>query len=384
MQLVVLGVAANRRAAYVCEAATRRGWPPPRVVDYREVLRSPQRLAAALANANALRIDSPGEDFAVEKRLLERGIPAAEAEGCLVFNARQLRELRDDHGRILAPRQWYLGWRAALAEWSKMLRQFPGMRLLNSPAAIQTMFDKPSCQQLLRAQRLPTADLLLANVSGYEELVAAMEREGMRRVFVKLAHGSSASGVIAFERGKHRQRATSTTEVVRERGAVALYNSLAPQLYTTPGAIAELIDAICRHRAYAERWLPKAIDDDYAFDLRIVVIGDRARHTVVRQSRRPMTNLHLGNRRGDLQRTQSRLGDAWPAIQTTAQAATRCLAGADSAGVDVLVLPDFRRHVVLELNAFGDLLPGVTCEGQSTYDLQLEHLASKPASGAAR
>jgi hypothetical protein len=28
-------------------------------------------------------------------------------------------------------------------------------------------------------------------------------------------------------------------------------------------------------------------------------------------------------------------------------------------GVDLLVRPDFKRHAVLELNAFGDLLPGV-------------------------
>jgi hypothetical protein len=37
------------------------------------------------------------------------------------------------------------------------------------------------------------------------------------------------------------------------------------------------------------------------------------------------------------------------------------------AGLDVLISPDFRRHAVLEVNAFGDLLPGITCDGRDTY-----------------
>ena len=36
--------------------------------------------------------------------------------------------------------------------------------------------------------------------------------------------------------------------------------------------------------------------------------------------------------------------------------------------------PGFRRHAVAEVNAFGDLLPGLLVDGRDTYAAQLEAL----------
>ncbi|MEH2327422.1 MAG: hypothetical protein V7K32_28470 [Nostoc sp.] len=36
-------------------------------------------------------------------------------------------------------------------------------------------------------------------------------------------------------------------------------------------------------------------------------------------------------------------------------------------GVDLLILPDWKTHVILEINAFGDLLPGILWNGMDTY-----------------
>jgi hypothetical protein len=41
------------------------------------------------------------------------------------------------------------------------------------------------------------------------------------------------------------------------------------------------------------------------------------------------------------------------------------------AGIDLHIAPDFRRHNVLEVNAFGDLLPDVFCDGLDTYETEL-------------
>jgi hypothetical protein len=41
------------------------------------------------------------------------------------------------------------------------------------------------------------------------------------------------------------------------------------------------------------------------------------------------------------------------------------------AGIDLLFSPDFRRQAVIEVNAFGDLLPGVFWQGQETYAAEL-------------
>jgi hypothetical protein len=49
----------------------------------------------------------------------------------------------------------------------------------------------------------------------------------------------------------------------------------------------------------------------------------------------------------------------------------QCFPGSLYAGIDLLVTADFRRHAVLEVNAFGDLLPGVLCGGEDTYALEI-------------
>ena len=79
-----------------------------------------------------------------------------------------------------------------------------------------------------------------------------------------------------------------------------------------------------------------------------------------------MTNLHLGGRRGDFDRCRAAIPTReWlDALDHCADAAA-CF---DSviAGVDLLFERGFRRHYILEVNAFGDLLKGVaTSQGMS-------------------
>jgi hypothetical protein len=51
-------------------------------------------------------------------------------------------------------------------------------------------------------------------------------------------------------------------------------------------------------------------------------------------------------------------------------------------GVDLLVSPDWRAHAVLEANAFGDLLPGVLCDGGlSTYEAEVRAAVGEVSDG---
>ena len=94
--------------------------------------------------------------------------------------------------------------------------------------------------------------------------------------------------------------------------------------------------------------------------LSAALIAGRARHAVVRMSRGPMTNLHLGGQRGDLPAVVARMGEeAWRAALRTCERAAEVFPGSLHVGVDLLDFPDFRRHAVLEANAFGDLLERV-------------------------
>lgn len=103
----------------------------------------------------------------------------------------------------------------------------------------------------------------------------------------------------------------------------------------------------------------------------MVTIGGRAQHTLVRALRGPITNLHLGNERGDANALQQALGPRWATVTQTAEAALAAFPGALYAGVDILLTPGWRSAAVLEVNAFGDYHRGVLAGGLDTYATEL-------------
>jgi hypothetical protein len=97
----------------------------------------------------------------------------------------------------------------------------------------------------------------------------------------------------------------------------------------------------------------------------------------VRLSRSPITNLHLLNDRAAPEELRRRMGEAaWLAAMGTCERATECFPTSLHGGVDLLIGTDFRRHALLEVNAFGDLLPGVTWEGKGTYEAEIAEVVA--------
>jgi hypothetical protein len=93
-----------------------------------------------------------------------------------------------------------------------------------------------------------------------------------------------------------------------------------------------------------------------------------------------MTNLHLLGGRGRLEHVLQKIGSVgWAAIQRTCERVmTTCYPGSLYAGIDLRISPDFRHHHVLEVNAFGDLLPDVLCNGRDTYETEIELFSAQP------
>ena len=111
------------------------------------------------------------------------------------------------------------------------------------------------------------------------------------------------------------------------------------------------------------------------FDVRIVVINGKARHVLPRLSAGPITNLHLGNQRGNAELLRKKLGLVkYEQMLHTAEQAVRTIPGAFYAGVDVLIPAGFGKPSILELNAFGDLLPQLLHQGEDTYTAELNAL----------
>jgi hypothetical protein len=371
---VVLGNPGDVRLDLFQGALRDRGLPAARVIAYRDLLEGRVDLANEVAPGSLVRIDSPGRDAAVERALLARGAEAAAAEGSPVLSRMELDRPTPDKGRILNPRQWYLGFRSLLDEIEQRLT---GIATFTSqPADIAVMFDKHLCHQRLQADgiRVPPA---LPPAHGSEELRALMRETGLPRVFVKLRHGASASGVVALETAPGREQARTTVEM---GPGGRLYNSRRLRRYEGSAAVSALIDALAPHGVHTEAWIPKAGVDGGSCDLRVVTVLGRPALAVLRVSQGPLTNLHLLNRRADPALLRDRMQpDAWEALLETCRRVAARFPRTLHTGIDMAVRAGFRDHAVLEVNAFGDLLHGVTRDGRDTYALELSALLGEPA-----
>jgi hypothetical protein len=374
--LVVVGHPQHKRVTLFQEALAGCGLPPARVVAWRDLLTGADDLRRAVGGGALVRLESPGQDFEVEKLLLAAGAAEEETEdrAAAFLPAEEALRLPFDRGRLLCPRQWYRGFRAVLRRLAAELSCHPGVRWLSHPEDVVVLFDKRLCHRRFAEAGVPVP-FGLGPVRSFAELLARMDETGCRQVFVKLACGSSASGVVAFRTGGPRMQAVTTVELDRREGTLRLYNSRRVRTYTTLVDVEPLLDALCREGAQVEEWIPKAAVAGQTFDLRVLVIGGEVCHVVPRLSRQPMTNLHLLNRRGDLEEVRAAAPpEHWDAALGTCRRAAGLFPGCHHVGVDLLFTPSYRRHAVLEANAFGDLLPGARWNELGTYEAELAAL----------
>ncbi len=148
-RFVVVGNPDSNRMAFFGEALARLGLPPATLVSWAELLAGRACLPDVVTPGAIVRLESPGKDFSVERTLLEWGadIPAEEG-GFARLSRRECAALMFDKGEILCPRQWYLGFRAALQAVSEQLAACPEHIVLNAPDEIAAQFDKPRCHQM--------------------------------------------------------------------------------------------------------------------------------------------------------------------------------------------------------------------------------------------
>ncbi|WP_326841298.1 STM4014 family protein [Streptomyces sp. NBC_01558] len=344
----------NRRVDLFAAAAENAGCGTPRVVEWLDVLRDGGH---DFADDEWVRLDSPGENAEVDRLL--RGT--------------------HDPTRVEGSARWYAGF----LDGARSLR---GGRRLDDPADLAVIFDKRLCHARLDAAGVPVPPSPTSGVrrpvESWSDVRVLMAEAGLRRAFVKLAHGSSASGVLAVETSTTgRIRATTSVERTADGG---LHNSLRIRRYTDEAEIAAIVDTLAPDGLHIERWLPKASLGDRSADLRVVVVAGRATHAVVRTSRSPLTNLHLGGARGDLAAVRALAGDRWAQALDISERAAACFPGTLCVGVDLLPAIGWRRFTVGEVNAFGDLLPRLTglpgsgAEGLDTYAAQVAAVQSVP------
>lgn len=344
-RLGLIGNPENRRIRDFQNAVEGSGRPRPPCLAYTDLLRDEATLGRF--EVDLLRIDSPGENEAVARALIARGGGPAHPD--LEF------------GEIRFLREYHQGFCEILAAIERS-----GIPCLNSPADICMMFDKWACHRRFLDHGVPRPPAGLAPAD-YQSLLTQMRTQDSGRIFLKPLHGSSASGVCALRWTPRQQQLIAPFRLQYKQGEPILINSLEIRAYTTMADIALILGLLLPQGMIREQWIPKLTLPGGAIDLRVLVIAGEARHWVIRQSRHPMTNLHLGNQRGDEAVLSELIG--LPKLQAAfqvAEQAAACFPDSLYAGVDIL-LDAKHRAVVGEINAFGDLLPRLLHRNESAY-----------------
>ncbi|GAA4228739.1 glutathione synthase/RimK-type ligase-like ATP-grasp enzyme [Streptosporangium album] len=358
--LTVVGTPGERRVTLFAEACARYGLREPGVVPWTAVLRGED---LRLEPGTLVRIESPGEDAEADALLRGPGEPS----------------------RVGGGGAWHAALTTATARIREAVERTPGAVLLADVDEIAVMFDKRLCHARLSAAGVPVPPALPGPVGDYAGLREQMDQAGWGRVFVKPAHGSSASGIIALHASADRVRAVTSVELAGD----GLHNSLQVRSYEDEIDVAAIVDMLAGDGLHVERWFPKAGVGGRTIDLRVVVVDGTPTHAVVRASRTPMTNLHLGGERGDLDVVREKVGpQGWGRALDVCARAAACFPGSLAVGVDLMIGVGWRSVAVAEVNAFGDLLPRLTgfpgggAEGLDTYDAQVRAIAARRTAGA--
>ena len=174
MPLTLLATQGSKRVRLMQAARAQLRLPPAQVLEWRDWLRQPALLDAALAHPGLLKIEPPGDDPAAHLLLLHAGCrlldrPPVDAPA---------------HGELLAMDAWFAGFTAAMATLAVQLAGLPQACVINAPGEISLMTDKLACQRHLAAYGVPIP-ALLGPVESHEHLQALLHEHDLDRVYLK-------------------------------------------------------------------------------------------------------------------------------------------------------------------------------------------------------
>ncbi len=355
------------RAELLAYWSARGVTPDVEVVPWAEVVARDGNLdeLRAFDTPSLVRMESPGKSDTATRLLLEAGARDDPSEP-----PRDWRALELPKGLLVRPGLLYRGFRRVLRGLRKSFDARPHLNPTACPLAVAEMFDKAATRRKLEAAGVPVPETV--EPQDTDECLARLD--GWPVAYVKLNTGSSATGIVVLHQPPGAD-AFGITTLANIGGA--FYNSRLVRRVTDPELVAA-VRFVLNEGAIVQRGIPMAQIDGQNFDVRVVCVYGQPAAVIFRLSPHPMTNLHLGGRRGDYDRCRAAIPTReWlDALDHCADAATQF----DSAiaGVDLLFERGFRRHYVLEVNAFGDFFPGwADARGRSIHALEIDATAAR-------
>lgn len=223
----------------------------------------------------------------------------------------------------------------------------------NAPQAILEVLDKRGCKETLIKYGVPVTPMLLEPISCSAYLQHIMIAKRWLGVFIKPRYGSGAAGVLAYRFHPRTGREVLYTSVRLQKDT--LINTKQLQRMDSKEEIKKILDITLLGDNVIEQWLPKASFEGKPYDLRVVVQFGQLDYMIARQSKGPITNLHLNNGAVSIDRlalTEQVLNE----IERVAINAYNAFPGLRYAGIDILLLEESLQPYVIEVNGQGDLI----------------------------
>lgn len=350
----------NHKRAQLFRSALQKKIPQAQIynVDWQNFLTQKISLHDFPDQPTFFRIETPAQDFEVEKLILGLGEPIGD------ISKKALESLPYQKGEVLFPRQWFCGFTALMEQIHHVFLEKKHWFWMQTPQEILRLFDKRKTSAYWQKNGLPVPSPCFPN-SG-KELLSWMREKRHKQVFVKLAYGSSASGILCIFQGPLYFYGWTTLQKCQGH----LFNSRRLEKLRDR-ELEQTIDYLLLQGAQVEVGIPKATLDGVPFDLRILMVNGKPAHRIVRQSDKPMTNLHLGGKRGsweDFTKTFSfTLQEKLLTDCTRLAALHQCF----HLGLDVVLHQNQEQYFFLEGNAFGDLFPELLYQNCSTYEWEI-------------
>ncbi len=368
---LILGNPENRRITMFADALERRGHPAPEIIAHQTLLEEGPAVLAQVKGPRLVKLDSFGENDVVTRALLRRGLPRARQEGIRIYDALDEPIRR---GLISSPMQSFFGF----TDYLESLRPFlerDDFKMMNPITGILELFDKRVTSRRYASLGIPVPEFI--DPATPDALRVMMRERGWSSCFVKLACSSSASCLAVVRRRETADGDRFSLMTTIARRPHGWFNSLRIQRVDREEDVDVILTFLLRDGAQVERHVPKAKLARRFMDCRVLVVDEEPAFTVVRTSTHPITNLHLGGVRGDLDALRRVVPpDVWAEAMEACVSVARAH-GCFYVGVDLMFERGFRGFRVIEANAFGDLLPNLTREGLDVFEWEIDRFSRR-------
>lgn len=312
MQMVLIGEKESKRTSYMEQAASRLG-VCLQLVSW-EDLRSEPDMDLSQLKGKAVKIDPPAY----------KAVYLEQMQGYLMEYRRVLQKM--SHAECL---------------------------FLNTPMAVNRMLDKKEVKRRLQEQKVMVTQMFADTVSDAQQLLELMQKQRCYSVFLKPRYFSGAAGAAAFRIHPVLGKLALYTSCRLE--GEHLVNTKKLMMLKDKGGIYALLNRLLALDCVIERWHPKADFHGKSYDLRVVYQFGHIAHIVARQSKGPITNLHLNNQALDIKALELDV-QTLESIGDLCGQAVRMFEGLTMAGIDILLDKSSLKPRVIEMNGQGDLI----------------------------